>query len=89
MKEVMSEPWSGIESSSGGKAEEESARAWFTKVYVDTIEKIYLAIVLAFILNMVLACSYWARSRVQKIHVKKMLGFSGGRISCWACWGNI
>ena len=79
MKEVMSEPWSGIEipqEESGGGI----SAGWFTKVYVDTIENIYLAIVLAFILNMVLACSYWARSRVQKIHVKKMLGFSGGRI---------
>lgn len=53
---------------------------WIRSVSVDTVEKIYIAIILAFILNMLLSGGYWARSRIQKIQVEKMLGFSGSRI---------
>lgn len=46
----------------------------------NVVEKIYIAIVFSFVLNMLLAGSSWVRDRNQNIQVEKMLGFSGGRI---------
>ena len=76
MKEVMSEPWSEMEipqEESGGGI----SAGWFTKVYVDTIEKIYLAIVLAFILNMVLG-EYLEISAVSLLAAGILLGVLTG-----------
>ena len=46
----------------------------------NVIEKIYLAIIFSFILNMILAGTYWGRHTAQRIQVEKMSGFSGGQI---------
>lgn len=46
----------------------------------NVVEKIYMAIIFSFVLNMVLAGTYWARHMVQRIQVEKMLGFSSPKI---------
>lgn len=46
----------------------------------NVVEKIYAAIIFSFVLNMVLAGTYWARHTTQRIQVEKMLGLSPGKI---------
>ena len=43
---------------------------------IDIIEKIYLAIICVFALNMILAGNYWMRRKNQKVQVEKLFGFS-------------
>ena len=43
---------------------------------IDIIEKIYLAIICVFALNMLLAGNYWMRQKNQKVQVERLLGFS-------------
>ena len=43
---------------------------------IDIIEKIYLAIICVFVLNMILAGNYWMRQKKQKVQVERLLGFS-------------
>ena len=43
---------------------------------IDIIEKIYLAIICVFALNMILAGNYWMRQKNQKVQVEKLFGFS-------------
>ena len=59
-----------------GKAVESS----FPERNNNVIEKIYLAIIFSFILNMILAGTYWGRHTAQRIQVEKMLGFSSPKI---------
>ena len=59
-----------------GKAVESS----FPERNNNVIEKIYLAIIFSFILNMILAGTYWGRHTAQRIQVGKMLGFSSPKI---------
>ena len=44
------------------------------------IEKIYFAIIAAFVLNMFFSGSYWIRYKKQKIQVEKLLGFSAKEV---------
>ena len=46
----------------------------------NVVEKIYIAIIFSFVLNMVLAGTYWAGHMAQRIQVEKMLGFSSPKI---------
>lgn len=46
----------------------------------NVVEKIYMAIIFSFVLNMVLAGTYWAGHMTQRIQVEKMLGFSSPKI---------
>ena len=46
----------------------------------NVVEKIYMAIIFSFVLNMVLAGTYWAGHMAQRIQVEKMLGFSSPKI---------
>lgn len=60
--------------------EGEAVESSFPERNNNVIEKIYLAIVFSFILNMILAGTYWGRHTVQRIQVEKMFGFSGGQV---------
>ena len=46
----------------------------------NVVEKIYMAIIFSFALNMVLAGTYWSGHTAQRIQVEKMLGFSSPKI---------
>lgn len=47
---------------------------------IDIIEKIYLAIICVFALNMILAGNYWMRQKNQKVQVERLLGFSSAAV---------
>ena len=66
----------GLVMNDEGKAVESS----FPERNNNVIEKIYLAIIFSFILNMILAGTYWGRHTAQRIQVEKMLGFSSPKI---------
>lgn len=47
---------------------------------IDIIEKIYLAIICVFALNMILAGNYWMRQKNQKVQVERLFGFSSAAV---------
>lgn len=47
---------------------------------INIIEKIYLAIICVFALNMILAGNYWMRQKNQKVQVERLLGFSSAAV---------
>lgn len=82
LEKVMERDWSKEASvvTVANSEGEETEDTKYSESSRNVVEKIYAAIVFSFVLNMVLAGTYWARHTTQRIQVEKMLGFSAVKI---------
>lgn len=77
---LMDEDWTMQKT--GGQSSLQGSHKWGS---LDVIEKIYLAIICVFVLNMILAGNYWMRRKNQKVQVEKLLGLSAAAVMLSIC----